>query len=153
MGLMDMLSGGGGKRAEYEDFVKRYDKGEPHEGIDDEEARNRYKEVSGDLSDDDYELSAQEAFQRMSPQQRREFARLMRNQGRERGVQFGEYDRDDDEADQDPRHLAKMTRRARKQQPGGLAGLLGGGGGMLGNPAAKAALAGVAAMAAKRMFK
>ena len=153
---MDMLSGAGGKRAEYEDFVKRYDQGEPHDGIDDEEARSRYEEVSGDLSDDDYELSAQEAFERMSPEQRREFARMLRQQGRQRGVDLGDDDRDDDEADQDPRRLARMTRHARKQQPGGLAGLLGGAGGaggLLGNPAAKAALAGVAAMAAKRMFK
>ena len=52
-----------------------------------------------------------------------------------------------------------MTTRMRQQQPGGLGALLGGGGGggggmgdMLGNPLAKAALAGVAAMAVKQMM-
>lgn len=99
----------------------------------------------------------------MRPEQRQQLARMLRQQGRQKGVDFGEYDADDDDADQDPRRLAKMARHARKQQPGGLGALLGGGGGggrgggggggMLGNPVAKAALAGVAAMAAKRMFK
>ena len=157
MSLMDMLTGGGPKRSEYEDFVQRYDQGEPYDGIGDDEARSRYDEVSSHLSEDDYELSAREAFERMRPDQRREFARMLRQQGRQRGVDFGEYDQDDDAADRDSHRLAKMARRARKQQPGGLGSLLGGGGsgagGMLGNPIAKAALAGVAAMAAKRMFK
>ena len=160
MGLMDMLSGGGERRQEYEDFVIRYDQGEPWEGISDDEAASRYDEVSSQLDDDEYELSAQEAFERLRPDQRKELAQMLRQQGRQRNVDLGEFDSDDDERDSDPRHLARMTRKVRKQQPGGLAGLLGGGGGgggglggMLSNPAAKAALAGVAATAAKRMFK
>src|SRR5215210_3725649 len=150
MSLMDLLGGGGQKRQELEDFVGRYEKGRPHEGIDDDEARSRYEEVSSHLSDDDYELSAEEAFQRMSPQARKEFAQMVRQQSRQRNVRLDEFDADDDERDGDPRHLAKMARRVRKQQPGGLAGMLGGGGGgggmggMLGNPVARAALAGVA---------
>ena len=157
--LQNML-GGGQKRQEYEDFVNRYDEGEPWEGISDDEAVNRYDEVSSQLSDDDYELSAREAFERMSPDQRREFARMVRQQGRQRNVDLGQFDSDDDERFSDPHELARMSRHVRKQQPGGLGALLGGGSGgggggmgaMLGNPAAKAALAGVAAMAAKKMF-
>jgi len=58
---------------------------------------------------------------------------------------------------QDPRELARVTARLRQQQPGGLGSLLGGGGGggmgdMLGNPLAKAALAGIAAVAVKKMM-
>ena len=162
MGIMDMLSGGGERREEYEDFVNRYDQGEPWEGISDDEAASRYDEVSSQLDDDEYELSAQEAFERLRPDQRKELARMVRQQGRQRNVDLGEFDSDDDERDSDPRHLARMTRNVRKQQPGGLGALLGGGGGggggggiggLLSNPAAKAALAGVAATAAKRMFK
>ena len=158
MGLMEMLSGGGQRRGEYEDFVNRYEQGAPHEGYDDDEVLSRYGEVSSELSDDDYELSAEEAFRRMSPQERRQLAQMVRQQGRQRNLDLGEFDADDDERLEDPRRLAKMTRKVRKQQPGGLGGLLGGvgggggGGGALGNPLAKAALAGVAAMAAKRMF-
>jgi hypothetical protein len=158
MSITDLLGAGGGRRQEYEDFVNRYEQGEPWDGVSDNEAMSRYDEVSSRLSDDDYELSAQEAFQRLSPDQRRELARMLRQQGRERGVQLAEFDDDDDERyARDPRELARMTRQVRKEQPGGLGALLGGGegggvGAMLGNPLAKAALAGVAAKAAKRML-
>ena len=154
--LMDMLGGGGGRRQEYEEFVQRFDRGAPWEGIDDDEARSRYDEVSSQLTDDDYELSAREAFERLDPQQRKEMARMLRQQGRQRQVDLGEFDHDDDDRLSDPQELARMSRHVRKQQPGGLGALLGGGGGgggMLGNPLAKAALAGVAAMAAKRMMR
>lgn len=154
--LQDLL--GGGRKQEYEDFVDRYEEGEPADGIDDDEAVTRYDEVSSQLDDDDYELSAKEAFERMKPQERKELARMLRQGSRERNVDLGDYDRDDDDRDEDPEHLARMARHTRKQQPKGLAGLLGGGGGggiggMLGNPVAKAALAGVAAMAAKRFMR
>ncbi len=155
MSLMETLQGA--KRGEYEDFSKRYEQGAPWDGIDDDEARSRYEEVSGQLSDDDYELSAREAFERLEPDQRRELARMLRQQGRSKGVSFDEYDNDDDERDADSQHVARMARKARKQQPNGLAGLLGGmGGGGGGNPMGgmlgKAALGGIAAMAVKRMM-
>ena len=160
--ILEQLMGGGQKRQEYDEFVARYEQGEPWEGIDDDEAVNRYEEVSGGLSDEDYELSAREAFERLSPDQRRELAQMLRQQGRQQNVDLGDYDGDDDGRFEDPREIARMTRHVRRQQPNGLAGLLGGRGGagggggmgglgaMLGNPVAKAALAGVAAMAAKR---
>ena len=156
MSLMDMLRQGGGRRDEYEDFVKRFEEGDPTEGYDEDEARRRYDEVDGELDDDEYELSAREAFERLAPDQRRELGRLLRHEGRSRNVDFGEDDADDDARYEDAGTLARMTRKARKQ-PGGLGALLGGGGGgaggMLGNPLAKAALAGVAAMAAKRLIR
>ena len=155
--LMEMLGGDGGRRQDYEDFVQRFDRGAPWTGIDDGEARSRYEEVSSQLTDDEYELSAREAFDRLDPQQRREMAQMLRQQGRQRQVDLGEFDRDDDDSLSDPRQLARMSRHVRNQQPGGLGALLGGGGGgaggMMGNPLAKAALAGVAAMAAKRMMR
>jgi hypothetical protein len=157
MSLMDLLRPGGNRRDEYEDFVNRYEDGDPSEGYDADEARSRYDEVAGELSDDDYELSAREAFERLSPQQRRELGRMLRQEGRSRSLDLGEQDYDDDDRYDDPSELARMSRKMRKQQAGGLGALLGGGGGgglggLLGNPVAKAALAGVAAMAAKRMF-
>ncbi len=159
MDMLQNLLGGGQKRKEYEDFVGRYDQGEPWEGIDDDEAVSRHDEIASHLSEDDYELSAREAFERLSPQQRKELGRMMRQQGKQRQVDLGEFDSDDEERYSDPQHLARMTRQVRKQKPDMMSQLLGGGGGgggvggMLSNPVAKAALAGVAAMAAKRMFK
>ena len=153
--LMEMLQGGGRRRQEYEEFVQRFDRGAPWEGIDDDEARQRYDEISSDLSDDDYERSAREAFERLDPQQRKEMAGLLRQRGRQRQVDLGEFDHDDDDQLSDPKRLARMTRHVRKQQPGGLGALLGGGGGegILANPLAKAALSGIAAMAAKKMMR
>ena len=151
--LMEMLGGGGGRREEYEDFVQRFDRGKPWEGIDDDEARQRYDEVSSELPDDDYELSAREAFERLDPQERKQMAQMLRQRGRQQQVDLGEFDQDDDERLSDPKRLAAMTRHVRKKQPGGLGALLGGGGGVAGNPLAKAALSGIAAMAAKKFMR
>ena len=140
---------GGERRTEYEDFVNRYDEGEPWEGISDDEARNRHDEIAGQLDDDEYELSAQEAYSRLAPDQRRELARMLRQQGRRQNVDWGEHDADDDERDADPRQLARMTRKARKQKPDMMSQLLGG---AMGRGAGKGALAGIAATAAKRFL-
>ena len=158
MGLLDNLIQGGPKRQEYEDFVNRYDQGPPHEGYDEDEAMRRHDEVAQEVSSEDYELSAREAFSRLSPEERVGFGRLLRQQARERGTvgdAFG--DDDDDERFRDPDSVARVTSRLHREQPNVLGQLLGGGGGgglggALGNPVAKAAVAGIAAMAAKRMF-
>src|SRR3954452_7870084 len=103
--LMEMLGGGGGgggRRNDYEDFVQRLDRGAPWEGIDGDEAKSRYDEVSSQLDDDEYELSAREAFERLDPQQRKEMAKLLRRQGRKNKVDLGEYGRDDDDRISDP---------------------------------------------------
>ena len=149
---------GGERRAEHEDFVNRYEQGAPWEGISDDEARSRHDEIAGQLDDDEYELSAQEAYARLEPDQRRELARMLRQQGSRQNVDWGEHDADDDERDADPRELARMTRKARKQKPDMMSQLLGGGGGggglggLMGGGAAKGALAGIAATAAKRFL-
>src|SRR5919202_3388710 len=117
--MLESILGGGQKRQEYEDFVNRYDQGEPYEGIPDDEAASRYQEVTSQLNDDDYESSAREAFERMSPDHRRELAQIMHRQGAQHVA--------GDEADSG--QLARAARQIRQQQPGGLAALLGGGGG------------------------
>ncbi len=107
--------------------------------------------MAGQLPPQEYEESAAEAFQRLSPQERREFAQMLQQRA---GGQFGDFQEDD------PRQLARMTSQYRQQDPGGLASLFGGGGSgsgggmgdMLNNPLAKAALGGVAAIALKRMM-
>ncbi len=63
-----------------------------------------------------------------------------------------------DDRFQDPNYLAQVTGRMDQQQPGLLGQLLGGAGGgaggqgALANPIAKAALAGIAAVAMKKMM-
>ncbi|MDP9369882.1 MAG: hypothetical protein M3Q03_16695 [Chloroflexota bacterium] len=106
--------------------------------------------MAGQLPPQEYEESAAEAFQRLSPQERMQVAQLLQQRA---GGQFGAFQGDD------PRELARMTSQYRQQDPGGLAALFGGGGGggggmgdMLSNPLAKAALGGIAAIAMKRMM-
>jgi hypothetical protein len=148
----DLLGGGGGsrdKRSEYEDFIGRFERGAPYEGIGDEEAVQRYREVDERLDDDQYRDSAEAAFARLSPQERQEFARYMRERTQGRGVDAFGAGRDDD-----PAELARMTSRVRKEDPGILEQLMGRGGtgGPLDNPIAKAAFAGIAAMAASKFM-
>ena len=161
MGLLDDLLGGGQQRQDYHDFVNRYDQGAPWTGISDREAVSRYQQVATRLPPDMYQQSAEEAFGRMAPQERMEFARHLQQRSRQQGVDFPDFNQDGiDDRYQDPRTLAQVTSRMEQQQPGMLGQLLGGGRGggsggaadMLDNPLAKAALAGVTAMAVKKMM-
>lgn len=128
MGLTDMLQDSA-QRGQIEDFVQRYDQGQPWEGISDDEARQQYDQVATQLDDKQYEESARESFQNLEPERRREFAR-------ELGVTETE----------DPQELARETARVRKEKPDML-------GELMSNPAIKGAVAGIAAQAAKRFLK
>ncbi|MBX5493523.1 MAG: hypothetical protein IRZ14_20425 [Chloroflexi bacterium] len=153
---MDFLQSllGGQRRAEYDDFVRRYEQGPPSEGYSNQEVVQRYREVAPRLPAEAYEQSAEEAFQRLSPEERRAFAEWLRQRSRQEGVEFPDLDRDGrDDRLQDPRELARAMARVQQRQPDVLERLLGGQSGTaLDNPLVKAALAGVAAMAAKRIL-
>lgn len=158
MGLLDLLGGGDNDRSDMEDFANRYDRGRPHEGYDDDEVHRRYDRVRRNVSPEEYETSAREAFSRMSPQERRQAARLLKDRAREQNYQLGGgYDNDDDDDsryERDPGALAGMFGSVNRRDPDRLGGLLGGGGGGGGmNPLAKAALAGVAAMAVRQALQ
>lgn len=158
------------QRNKAQDFVNRYEQGAPADGIDDDEVMNNYQAVAGRVSPQDFEDSAAEAYERLSPDERRQFAQYLKDQS---GQDFDLTD--------DPRELARHTSRMQSQQPDGLAGMLGGGGlggmlggggglggmlggalggqnqgrgqgGMMQNPMAKAVMGGIAAMAMKRMM-
>ena len=158
MNLLEQLMGGGKQRSDWDDFVGRYDQGPSWAGISDQEALNRYQQVAPQLPPDMYEQSAQEAFARMPPQERRQFTQYLRQRAQQQNINFPDLNQDgiDGRVQQDPGELARMTTRMRQQQPGGLGALLGGSDGgmgdMLGNPLAKVALAGVAAVAVKKMM-
>jgi hypothetical protein len=167
--MVDQLLGGlfGGqdqddeptRRGRARDYVDRYERG-AYDQMSDDEVLHNYQTASRRLSPDDYEHSARDALRRMSPEERRELRRYMRQRSQDR------FDANDDS----PEELARAMRRADLQDEqggGGLASLFGFGdgdqsgrgqqqqgspAGMLDNPLAKAALAGVAAMAAKRFL-
>jgi hypothetical protein len=125
MGLTDMLKDAGTKE-KLQDFAQRYDQGAPWEGISDDEAREQHDRVASQLDDNEYEESARESFQQLDPEQRREAGRSL-----------GAGDTDD------PGELARATNRARKEKPDMLQQLMG-------NPALKGAVAGIAANAVKK---
>jgi hypothetical protein len=158
MDLLGQLLGGGQRRQEYQDFVNRYDTGAPWDGISDQEAYSRYQQVAPQLSPQMYQESAQEAFSRLSPQQRLQLGQHLQQQTRQQGYNVPDLNRDGiDDRLQDPTYLAQATSQLHQQQPGILGDLLGGGGGgsgqgMLQSPVAKAALAGIAAVAVKKMM-
>ena len=151
--LQNML-GGGQQRQEFHEFVNRYDQGPPWAGISDQEAVSRYQQVATRLPPDMYQQSAEEAFARMSPQERMEFARHLRTRAQQQNVSFPGLEHESaDDRYQDPRALAQVTSRMHQQEPDLLSRLLGGHSGTaLDNPLAKAALAGVTAIAAKRLL-
>ena len=158
--LEQILGGGGKKRSDWDDFVTRYDEGPPWAGVSDDEARSRYGEVAGRLPPAEYEDAARDAFARMSPEQRLEYGRYLQRQSRERGLDIPDFNQDGlDDRLQDPDELARATSRVQQRQPGMLEQMLGGGGGggggmggMLASPIGKAALAGIAAIAVKKMM-
>ena len=170
MDLLQNILGGGQQRQQFQDFATRYQQGAPYDGISDQEALQTYQQVAPQLPPQLWEESAQDAFARLSPQQRLELGRYLQQGAQQRGVNFPDMNWDGvDDRLQDPRALAQMASQMRQQQPGLFSQLLGSslGGGMgasslggqesglgsvLSSPIAKAALAGVAAMAAQRFL-
>jgi hypothetical protein len=176
--MVDQLLGGlfGGQDTDDEpvrrqratDFIDRYERGRPYDGIGDDEVIQNYQTVAGRLSPQEYEEAAADAFGRLSREERRELRRRMRQQRKADML-------DDD--DDDPRSMARELSQYRQQGSddplgglfggggglgGMLGGMLGGGGGspqasgssgdLLGGPLGKAVLGGVAAYAMKRMM-
>jgi hypothetical protein len=150
-----------GRRRRATDFVDRYERGAPYDGIDDDEVIQNYRATAGRLSPQEYEEATAESLGRLSREERRELRRRLRQQ---RG---GQIDTDDDD---DPRLMARELSQYRQQGSddplGGLGGMLGGmlggggssnqgdssGGDLLGGPLGKAVLGGVAAFAMKKMM-
>lgn len=184
MGLLDSLLGGGPQAQGAQDFIRRYDQGAPHEGYDDREVLQQYQQVAPHLSQEQYQEAAEQAFARMSPQERLQFGQYLRSQAGRHDINFPDVNQDGvDDRLQDPHMLAQLTGRVHQQNPGLLGGLLGGAlgggggfgsaiGGMLGgrsagggagalgsqgaqvldSPIAKAAMAGIAAMAMRNLM-
>ena len=176
MGLLDELMSGGEQQQSFREFADRYSQGAPYDGISDDEAVSRYGQVAGEVDPATYQDSARDALANMAPDEREQYAQQLGTAADQQGIGHGW-----DGRSTDPDSLAAMTSTVHQQSPDLLAGLLGGGGGgglgdllgggaasggglggLLGgaqgggqgggNPVMKAALAGIAAMAARRMM-
>ncbi|HVI92926.1 MAG TPA: hypothetical protein VM753_02920 [Anaeromyxobacter sp.] len=154
MGLLDSLLGGGGRQT-LEDFTSRHEKGMP---IDDREAAQHYERIAGQLGQDDYREAARDSLARLSPEERQQLLAELQQGARQTDINFPGLH----ETSADPNELAGVMSRMHGEQPGllqqllggvgGRAGEGGGGGGLLGSKIGKAALLGVAAMAARRFL-
>ncbi|MBV9581400.1 MAG: hypothetical protein JO057_22710 [Chloroflexi bacterium] len=158
MGLLDSVLSNPQQQQDLQGYVQRYQQGAPQEGYSDQEVLQRYQQVAPQLNQQEYQAAAQQAFDRMSPQDRQQFGQYVEQQLGAQGTPnpgFGQNG--GPQTYQDASYLAQQTAQLHQQQPGLLGQLLGGGGssgsgnsgggGILANPAAKAALAGIAAMA------
>src|SRR5688572_7272655 len=156
--LLESVLGGKQQQTEYQDFIDKFEKGSPYDGIDERDALDRYQRVTPELSRTEYQKSAEEAYARLSPSERAEFSRWLRTNANQRGVSVPDYDLNDDGIDDrmqnSPGDLAQMTTEVRDQDPSIFEQLLGKGGtgGPLDNPIAKIAIAGITAMAAQRLM-
>ena len=155
------------QKQQHDDFVRRYESGPPWAQFNDQEAIDEYRRVTPQLSESDYRDSARDAYERLTPEERRKFGRWMRKHAREQGTMVPDLDGDGvDDRLQDSGHLANATTQLRTQQPsfldnlfgnalGGNAngqGAQGGLGGLLNSPIARAAIGGIAAMAFSRLM-
>ena len=151
------------RRQRATDFIERYERGKPYDGISDDEVMQNYRATAGRLSPQEYEEAMADSLGHLSREERRELRRQMRQQ---RGAQM----RDDD--DDDPRVMAREVSQYRQQggdDPlggllGGLGGMFGGSGGspqasgsqsqgdLFGGVLGRAVLGGVAAFAMKKMM-
>jgi hypothetical protein len=152
--FLQNLLGAPQQRQDYQDFVNRYDQGHPSEGYTDQETVNRYQQVTNQLPPDAYQQSAREAFEKLSPEERVEFGRYLQSRAQQQNVNVPALGSGTDpNRFQDPGALAQATTQMHQQEPDMLTKVLTGKTGTaLDNPLARAALAGVAAMAARRVL-
>jgi hypothetical protein len=153
MDLLNNILGNPKTRSQYDDFIDRYQGTPPWDSINDDEAVQRYQEITPQLSDQDYETAAEAAFSKLSPDERREFSRYLRQQAQQRGMNDFDGDGIDDRLE-DPKDLARRTTQVRRQDPNLLEQLMGksGTGGPLDNPLAKMVFAGITAFAASKVM-
>jgi hypothetical protein len=88
MGILDDLLGNEQLQKQYKDFVKRYEQGDPSEGYSDQEVLKRYGEVSHAVPADQYAQAAQESLSKLSPEDREEFLKMLKERAAERGVKL-----------------------------------------------------------------
>lgn len=106
------------RRSQANDFISRYEQGPVDQGYDENEAYEHFQRVSQHADPDTIQRASEQAFSRMDPQQRAQFAQQLQQQG---GGQMGQVS-------DDPRQMAGMVSQMHRQNPSGLAGLFGGGG-------------------------
>lgn len=122
-GSGDQNQGQGGQ-LDPQDFISRYEQGPPYDNISTTEALSAFQSVAGRLSPQEMEQAATESFQRLSPAERQEFARMVQERS------GGQIAPQSDSPDQLAHLFTQLTSGGGGGGLGGmLGGLLGGSGG------------------------
>lgn len=150
MDLLQQFLGGDQKRQQdYGDFLRRYQ--ENPNGISDEEAAQRYRELMRQAPPDVADEANQYAFGHLPQESRSQLADRYREATSDPNRPYNGYSYDDHNQAADPRNLGRMTRQADEQDPD-LFGQIFGQNSPLGGTLGKAALAAGAAYLAGRVF-
>lgn len=120
---------------------------ENHDHIHDTDVHDSYGQVASQLPQDQYVEAARDAFARLSPQQREQLARELQTRAPQQGVTTAATQN----VSSDPDSLANAVGDVHAQEPNLLQQMFAPGG-MFSNPAAKAALLGITAIAAERLM-
>lgn len=142
------------RQKEYQDFANRYE-AQPDD-ISDEEAARRYRELMANVDDGDEDEQMQQAYEtalnKLTPDERRLLAEKFREANNDPNRPYDGYQGEQDLAEaSSPRQLGRMTRKAAQQDPDLLEQVLGPNSPLTGRTG-RMALAGLAALAAKRFL-
>ena len=153
------------RRKRANDYVDRYDRG-AYDQMGNDEVLHNYRAATSQLSPDEYQAAATDAMRNMSPEQRRELRRELKHRSNDR------FNAKDDSPEEVAAPCSRPTRtkgvagwrgssvsvvqsgsgsQSQGSQSQGGQSQGGGIGGVLDNPVAKVAMAGVAAMVAKKL--
>jgi hypothetical protein len=136
---------GGQTPAGLGDLISKFEAGQ-HDQVSDANVQATYGQVAGQLPPDQYVAAAKAAFDRLTPEQRAQFAKELQAKAQQFGLPglTGAVPTD-------PAGLAAAAGEVHAQGPNLLPDMFAPGG-VLSSPAAKAVLLGVATMAAQRLM-
>jgi hypothetical protein len=143
---MTDLSNIPGSQGGLDSILAKFEQGQ-HDQVPDSQLHQSYEQTAAQLPRDQYVQAAEQAFSKLTPEQRAEFARMLQAKAGQYGVPAPQAQ----SAPTDPGGLASAVGEVHAQQPNLLQQMFAPGG-TFSNPIAKAALLGITAMAAQRLM-
>jgi hypothetical protein len=88
---MDTLGNllGGGQLGDIQDFLQRHEQGAPADGISDQEALDHHQLLATQVSPEQGEQAAGEAFRRMAPEEREQLGQQFQQGAQAQGLDLG----------------------------------------------------------------
>jgi hypothetical protein len=143
---------GGQTGQQLQDFIKRYRQGAPADGVDPQETADHYERLAPQVPTDVYRQSAEDAFNRLSPDERQQFSEWLRERAAQQGAAVpAQLQPASQTGTPSSSSMAGALAQMHEDQPNLLQQIFGQGG-ALSNPIARAAVAGITAMAAQRLM-